>query len=76
MDYKLWGMSDSTSINLVDQSLLYFIVLYFYSCAPKPQDETLRNLLTKDVPKDLIISSNSIRLLDAVGQGTFANGTL
>ena len=67
-------MSDSTSINFLGQ--IYFIVLYFYPSVPKPQGETLRNLLTKDVPKDLIISSNSIRLLDAVGQGTFTNRIL
>ena len=29
----------------------------------------LHNLPTKEVPKELIISSKSIRLLDAVGQG-------
>lgn len=67
-------MINSTSINFLGQ--IYFIVLCFYPSVPKPQGETLRNLLTKDVPKDLIISSNSIRLLDAVGQGTFTNRTL
>ena len=36
----------------------------------------LRHLLTKDVPKELIISSNSIRLLDAVGQGTLTHVTV
>ena len=30
----------------------------------------LHNPSTKEVPKELIISSKSIRLLDAVGQGT------
>ena len=36
----------------------------------------LHNLPTKEVPKELIISSKSIRLLDAVGQGTLSNVTL
>ena len=30
----------------------------------------LHNLPNKEVPKELIISSKSIRLLDAIGQGT------
>ena len=62
--------------NFVDQSLSHFTVLYLCSCVPKPQGETFRNLLTKDVPKKLIISSKSIRLLDAVGQGTLTNEIL
>ena len=36
----------------------------------------LHNLPTKEVPKELIISSKSIRLLDAVGQGILSNVTL
>ena len=36
----------------------------------------LHNLPTKEVPKELIISSKSIRLLDAVGQGILSYVTL
>ena len=35
----------------------------------------LRNLPTKEMPKELIISSKSIRLLDVIGQGTLTHVT-
>ena len=62
--------------NFVGQSLSHFVALFLCLCVPKPQGVTLSNLLTKDVPKKLIISSKSIRLLDAVGQGTLTDEIL
>ena len=41
-----------------------------YTQSEGGDSEMLHNLPTKEVPKELIISSKSIRLLDAVSQGT------
>ena len=79
LDYKLVGIfkkCESRPSKFVDQICVpkHFTLLNI--CVPKAPDELLRHLLSKDVPKELIIPSNSIHLLDAVGQGTLTTVTL
>ena len=44
--------------------------MHLYTCSPAQESQVIYNLHTREVPKELMISSNSLRLLHSVGEGT------
>ena len=47
--------------------------MHLYTCSPAQGSQVIYNPDTREVPKELMISSNSLRLLHSVGEGTNLN---
>ena len=47
--------------------------MHLYTCFPAQGSLVIHNPHTRDVPKELMISSHSLRLLHSVGEGTNLN---
>ena len=63
-------MNTNVTLGRYTLTICYTPYICTYMCTQAQRMQVIDNPYTKDVPKEMMISSSSIRLLHSVGEGT------